>query len=150
MQVYETEDMCGHFNESCIYLQCNATFPTLVRCSTSDESVICPRLCYHHRFTNLWRNSWSVSRGGCSLGLCHTHGTDWCASWRSGRKCCRGCGRGKIPWPHSARSARFSSVTQSHSNPRSARTEAVDDPGSWGTSLLSSPTHQTPSQDSKK
>lgn len=30
MQMYETEDMRGHFNETCIYLQCNTTFPSLV------------------------------------------------------------------------------------------------------------------------
>lgn len=103
--------------------------------------------CYHLRFTHQWLCCWSVSS---SLGLCHTHGKDWCASWRSEWSCCRGCARGKRPWPRSARSARSSSVTQSHSNPRSARTEAEDDPGSWGTSLLSSPSHQTPSQDSKQ
>lgn len=91
----------------------------------------------------------SVSTGGCILGLHHTHGKDWCASWWSGWNCWRGCGCGKRPWPRSARSARFPSASQSHSNPRSAHTEAEGDPGSWGTSLLSSPSHQTPSRYSK-
>lgn len=146
--MYETEGMCGHINET-VLICVTQHFPVWPRCSTSDGGVIRLRLCCHHRLTDQWLNSWSVSRGGWSLGLCHTHGKDWCASWRSGWKCCQGCGRGKRPWPRSARSARFS-ATQSHSNPRSARSGAEDDPGSLGTSLLSLPSRQTPSQDSRK
>lgn len=92
----------------------------------------------------------SVSRGGCVSGSYHTHGKDWCASWRSGWNCWRGCGCGKRPWPRSARSARLPSASQSHSNPRSARTKAEGGPGNWGTSPLSSPSRQTPSRNRKK
>lgn len=77
----------------------------------------------------------------------YTHGEGWRASWPSGWSCCRRCGCGRRPWPRSERNARFSSLSPSRSNPHSARTEAAGDPGSWGTSLLSSPSRQTPSQD---
>lgn len=145
--MYETKVMFGHMH---VNLRCNATFPSLAPIQHQRCRCYRLRLCCHHRFTNQWLNSWSVSRGGRSLALCHTHGMGWCASWWSGWKCCQGCGRGKRPWPRSARSARFSSATQSHNNPRNAHTRAEDDPGSWGISLLSSPSHQTPSQDGRK
>lgn len=76
-----------------------------------------------------------------------THGKDWCVSWRSAWRCCRRCESERRSWRRSERSARFSSALPSRSNPHIARTEAAGDPGSWGTSLLSSPSRQTPSRD---
>lgn len=130
------------FNKLCLFS--SAAVPTLVAgmAAASSWAVLPPQV---HRL-----DSCSVSRGGWTLGLYHTHGKDWCASWWSGWNCCRGCGCGKRPWPRSARSGRSPSESRSHSSPRSAHTEAEGDPGSWGTSLLSSPSHQTPSRYRKK
>lgn len=82
--------------------------------------------------------------------LCLTHGKGWCVSWASGWSCCQRCEFGRRSWPRSERSARFSSPIPSRSNPRSARAGAAGDPGSWGTSLPSSPSRQTPARDTLK